>query len=265
MALKRLTTDEMVQISGAWLAKGSPARRTIGGVAELAGLLPKLEAAHQALHATQPAAEDPRLAAIAAEAAEVDVAHDTAMRGLHGLLTALAILAGPGARADALNKLRELLLPEGLSATQKTYRAEAGAAELLKSRLAGAPDAKKQLKAIPVDKHDALHVVEQWMASAKRLGELEDERAKLLGAAANGDSAHGLAARNRWIRAVNALVANAQLAELDEATDQLLFGALRLAEKSAERRAHGGAPAIEAPAPATAGAASTAAASATAK
>jgi hypothetical protein len=252
MALKRLNTEEMVQISGAWLAKGSEVRKALGGVPELAGLVPRIEAAHKALHDTQSQADDPRLAALQAEAAALDATHDTNMRGIHGLLSALALLADADG-ATELEQLRDLLLPEGLQATQRTYRAEAGAAELLKTRLAGEPAAKKQLRAIPVGKQTALHHVERWMTSAARLGALEDERAQLLAAAGVGDPAKQLAARNQWIRAANALVANAALADLDAETDKLLFGALRAAETIANRR--GRAPATEeepAPAPAPA-------------
>jgi hypothetical protein len=158
------------------------------------------------------------------------------MRGVHGVLSSLALLAGAGTQRDAFLELRDVLLPEGLEGTQKSYRAEAGAADLLRTRLAAEPAAKKHLKEIPVLKLSALHFVEQWMASAKRLGELEDERGKLAGAPSNGNGTQAVAARNQWIRAVNALVANAELAELDEETDRLLFGALRLAEKAADRR-----------------------------
>ena len=45
-----------------------------------------------------------------------------------------------------------------------------------------------------------------------------------------------MTARNRWIRAVNALAANAEAAELDAKTDHLIFGAYRQAEKTAARR-----------------------------
>lgn len=236
MALKRLTTDEMVQISGSWVAKEGEPHKALLRVPELSGLVPSVEGAHLALHATQPAVADPRLAALIAEIAGIDLAHDSTVRGVYTLLTALALLAGAGAHADALLKLRDILLPEGLGATQKTNRAEAGAAELLKTRLASEPDANRQIGEIPVLDHTVRYFVDRWMDSAKRLGDLEDERARLVGDSGPGDGAKVIAARNQWIRVVNALVANAALANLDEPTDQLLFGALRLAEKTADRR-----------------------------
>ena len=245
MAAKRLTTDEMVQISGPWITKGSAARTAIAAVPEMAGLLPRVDEAHQALHDAQPSAGDPRLAALQDEAASVDAQHDTLIRGVSMTLTALALLSD-AAKASALLKLQEVLLPDGLGSIQKTFRAEAGAAELLKTRLAADPSLKKQLKDIPVFKHTLGHFVEEWLGHAKRLGELEDERAAIV-SGGPGDGAKLLAARNQWVRAVNALVANAAMAELDEPTDQLIFGAFRLAEKTADRRAKASS---EAPSPA---------------
>lgn len=241
MAIKRLTTEEMVQISGPWVAEGTEARNAILAVDELKGLLPRVEAAHKALHETQPGPGNPRLAELQAEAAEEDLQHDTLIRGTHMLLTALALLGG--ASADGLLRLRDFLLPDGLEATQKSYRAEAGAADLLKTRLAGDPSVKKQLKDVPVLKQTLWHFVEGWLSRAKKLSDLEDERARIAAPGGPGDAAVVLAARNQWIRAVNALLANGDLAELDAATDRTIFGALRLAERAADRR--GRAPASE--------------------
>ncbi len=55
-----------------------------------------------------------------------------------------------------------------------------------------------------------------------------------------GSGTRQVTARNGWIRAVNALVAVAALSKLDEETDHLIFGALRLAEKHADHRGGGG-------------------------
>ena len=246
MALKRLTTEEMVQLSGPWVTAGTDARKAILAVPEMAGVLPKVEAAHQALHAAQPGTDDPRLAKLQEEAAEEDVQHDTLVRGIHTFLTGLALLGGDTPAADVSSKLRDFLLPDGLETMQKTYRAEAGAAKLLETRLAGDAGVKKQLKEITVHKKPLGHFVDLLLARANRLGELEDERAALESAAAGpSDGARLVAARNQWIRAVNALVANADLAELDETKSRLIFGSLRLAEKKADRR--GKVPAADAP------------------
>lgn len=104
-------------------------------------------------------------------------------------------------------------------------------------------DARKAILAVP---EMAGVLPKVLLARASRLGELEDERAAIESAAAGpSDGARLVTARNQWIRAVNALVANADLAERDEAKSRLIFGSLRLAEKKADRR--GKVPAAEAP------------------
>lgn len=232
MALKRLTTEEMVELSSPWITAKSPARKALDDVPELAGMVSKIERVRQGLHDAQPAQADPRLSAIITEQAALDLQHDTLIRGVHMVLTANALLASVDAASELLT-VRDLVLPDGLEHTQKTYRGQAGAAKLLKPKLD--VEAKKQLKAVRVLEHTALTFVERWIDKAQRLGELEDERASL--EPAGGDGTKLVVARNQWIRTINALVANAELAELDEATDRLIFGALRLAEKKADRRA----------------------------
>jgi hypothetical protein len=236
MALKRLTTEEMVQLSSAWVRSGSPARAALLGVDELAGLVPRIEKSHTELVEAQPDVKDPRLAVLMRDAAAVDLRHDGVIRGVEAITLGYSLLIGDDPRATLLKKLREVLLPDGLDAIQKTYRAEAGAAELLKTRLAKSPDVTAALATIAVFDRTLSDYVGEWIACAERLGDLENERASLVKAPGAGDGARLFNARNRWIRAVNALVANAALAELDPATDTLILGALRLAEAIADRR-----------------------------
>lgn len=236
MALKRLTTEEMVQVSGTWVAEGSAARKALLAVGELGGLFPRVEAAHSALLDARPSAPSGRLAALMSEAAALDITHDGLIRGVHAVLGAFALLAEGPEQAEPFLRLRDYLLPEGLDHTQKTFRGEAGAAEMLASRLEADAGVKKQLKEILVGKKALGTFVQRWIEAGRQLGRLEDERAQLEATPADGSGAKVVAARNAWIRAVNALIANAELAEVDEATDRLIFGALRLAERNAERR-----------------------------
>ena len=240
MALKRMTTEEMVQVSGPWVTPDSPARKALQAVPSLVGLLAHVDAAHEALHEAQPGMANKRLNEISLEAAEVDGEHDVLIRGSYALLGAFATLAEANGEADTYTGLRDFLLPEGLEHTQKTYRGEAGAAELLKTRLDADADVKKQLKEIlGPGKKPLGHFVHAWMEKARRLGELEDERVSLA-TLGEGNGTKQVTARNGWIRAVNALVTVAELSKLDEETDHLLFGALRLAEKHADHRGGGG-------------------------
>lgn len=236
MALKRLRTGEMAQLSLPWVTENSEAQKVILAIPELAGLLPRIVAGHKALHDSQAGSTDPRLAKVVEKAARLDLRHDEIVRGAYWLLTALAWLAGAGETADNLLRLRDLLFPEGLDAAQKPYREEAGATDMLKSRIAADATAKKELKEIPVLKKNLGQLVDELVAVGKKLGETEDARALLLANPAPSDGAKAVAARNKWIRAVNALVTNAELAELDDATKTTLLGALRHADKMADRR-----------------------------
>lgn len=249
MAFKRLTTEEMVQVSGAWVKDGD-ARAALLANEELAGLVARIDKAHDDLVAAQPEASDPRLPALMREAAATDLRHDSIVRGIDMVLNGFMLLVGEGPKVEALQQLHDVLLPDGLQAIQRTYRAEAGAAELLQKRLAKSPGSKKHLKEIAVEKKNLGQYVQEWIKCAEHLGDLEDERASLMKDAGPGDGTKLVNARNRWIRAVNALVANAELAELDAETDRLIFNALRHAEKLADRRTTTPATTNDEPAPA---------------
>jgi hypothetical protein len=243
MALKRLFSEEMLQISGTLTDPKSKAHKAIVASADLAPSMPRLTAAHDVLaQLTQPVDADPRLAAIIAEEGVIDPRHDDLIRGAHALLTGAAFLLGEDG-ADLL-ALRDSLFPDGLSSTQKSYRAEAGQAAQLAARLT--PALRARLASIAVgpksEKKKTLeHFVDELLTLGARLGVLEDEKGRLqAGAAEQAGSGLGaalLAARNQWVRVANSLVANGELAGLDPETDKLVFGPLRAAEKAADRRA----------------------------
>ncbi len=242
MALRQLTIEEMVQISAPWATSGTPARSALQRVAHLAALLAQIDEAHRGIHAAKPTTEDATLKQLSAEEAALDVQHDTLVRGTHGVLTMLAEVS---AAADELLGLRDLLFPEGLEHIRKTYRGEAGHAAMVASRLN--KSARARLKAVTLHDKTLLDLADEWLAIAKKLGELEAERAHL-SEASPGTPGQVNAARLQWIRVVNAMIAMAELAEIDADTDALLFAALRAAERAASGRARRRAPVGE-PAP----------------
>lgn len=233
MALKNLSVEEMVKISEAWVAPDNPAHEALTNVERLKGLLPDIQSAHEAIFAVVPKPNDPRQAEIARLAAEEDAVHDALARGIYGYLTELSLLDDDAA---SLIALRDQLMPEGLSkAIHNTYRGQAGFAKLLGDRLT--PDAQSKLRALPVGQGSLMDRVNVWLAAGDRLGALEEERGRLEAAQGPSFGARAVAARNGWIRAVNALIAVAELAELDPNTDRVVFGPLRDAETKAEQRA----------------------------
>lgn len=240
MAFKRLASEEMLQLSGTWVDPESKAHQAILATPDLAPSLPRFTAAHKLLaKLTQPGIEDPRLAAIVAEEGIVDPRHDDIIRGAHGLLTSAALLLG--ADGAALLALRDILFPDGLSSTQKSYRAESGQAAQLAKRLT--PALRAQLASIVVgpkgEKKTLEQFVDELITLGARLGVLEDEKARLQpgpGEPGPGVGAGILAARNQWVKLANALIANSEVAGLDAETDKLILGPLRAAEKAADRR-----------------------------
>src|SRR5512132_1203605 len=124
MAFKRLLSEEMLQLSATWVDPKSKAHEAILATPDLAPSMPRLTSAHDTLASlAQPASVDPRIAAIIQEEAVVDPRHDDIIRGGHGLLTEAAFLLG--SEGAGLLALRDTLFPDGLSSTQKSYRAEA--------------------------------------------------------------------------------------------------------------------------------------------
>ena len=235
MAYRQLSSGEMVQISTPWVEPG-PARTALQSVRDVGVVLGHVERAHRDLLVIQAPPADPELARLAEQAGQTDGKHDTLARGTHMLLSGFAELTAEPEAASALLRLRDLLLPLGLGISTKSYREEAGEALRLQERLS--PDVKQQLTAVAVGTGTLLDVVNEWIATGRLLGQLEDRRAALLQAQTTpASSVTVLQARNQWIRAATALVSFLDLVNLDEATLQLIVGSLREAERSSERRA----------------------------
>jgi len=242
MALLRLTAAEMIQLSAPWVTPDDEAHQVVMSIPVLTALLPQVEAAHQLIISMIPAAESPKVKELSATEAEVDDQHDTLVRGIYGGLSSMALLSTNGAE---LLSLRDLLLPDGLQHTRKSYRGEAGHAALLEPRLDAAT--RQRLAAVTLHDHTLEALVDEWLKLAKQLGDLEEEKARLVGPA--GNTALQISqARYGWIRVVKALLANAELAQINEEQDRVLFAALRAAESAADRRKRGRSAAVDTPA-----------------
>ncbi|AKV01579.1 hypothetical protein AKJ09_08242 [Labilithrix luteola] len=127
-------------------------------------------------------------------------------------------------RGREIEAARALLTPEGIAIISTSYRNEAGAATLLKSRLGSAAEVKSLLASVVVDKKKTLaSFVNERISHGERLGVLEDERAQLRLAATESSAVANVNARNAWIRAVNALIANAELAGISPEHDATIL------------------------------------------
>ena len=236
MAVKNLQTPEMLLISGGWLAPGSDVNAVFVSVPELAGSVSRLEVVHTTLLKASQPAPSKALAEIMEAQGQLDVRHDAIIRGVFGTLTALAELLGGGDGA-ALVALRDFLLPEGLQSQLKSYAAEAGQAAALADRLA--PEVRAKTDAIPIGSGPSAKpltvYLDELIGLGAKLGELEAKRATIENAASHASALSK--ARLAWVRVVNALVANAELAELPADKDAVLFDLLRSTEKKADERA----------------------------
>ncbi|TKD10058.1 hypothetical protein [Polyangium fumosum] len=239
MAFKNLQTEEMLQVSATWTDLQSPARAALLGNPDLSAKLARIDEIHSILAAAAQPANHPRLDEISSEEGKIDLRHDAIIRGVYGFFTSTAELLGGEAGADLI-QLRDFLIPEGLPSMQKTYRAQAGQAQQLASRLTPAIQMRTSgilIGQVPAQK-SMTEYLQEWIALGKQLGELEDEKGRLLAEQSELSSGAALVkARNRWIRVANSLVADGELAELAPATEALIFGPLRDAEKKADARA----------------------------
>lgn len=231
MALNRFLVAEMVEVSEPWVTEGNAANGAILGVPLLAPLLTRLKAVHAALFALRPKTEDPKLQRLGEQGNALDAKHDELVQAIYGALTAVAKLSSG---SDDLLKVRDRLLPDGLSHINRSHRAEAGHTKLAGSMLSAAD--REALKAVTLRDKTMMDLVDQWLAVGKELGEIEASRAQLLSSSDSPSAAEVNAARLAWIRTVNAFRAMAEMSGLDEQTDRLLFSALRIVEKAAARR-----------------------------
>jgi len=239
MAAKNLKPEEMVQISAGWLDPQNDGHKAILLVPILVSALPLISEAHAGVLPLVKPPQNDRLAAIMSLEAELDIRHDGIIRGSHGGLTSMAELAG-GDDGEALLVLRDQVLPEGPQSMLKSYRAEATQAAQLEERLSAPLRARTDGVLIGEGSSAKPLTVflDEWIAIGKQLGALEDEKGRI--EAAVGEAVSGatfLKARNFWVRVVNAMVANAELADIDAAKKATIFGPLWNAEKKADERA----------------------------
>ncbi len=235
MNLKNLTAAEMVSISSAWVMPKNPARVALDGIPLVAAIVQRIETVHRTLVETQPASTAAAEAQISELATSVDAEHDNCARAIDLILNGFALCAPTQEKATEIHHLHDILLPDGLLVIRGSYRDEAGQADLLAKRLNDTSKAK--LKKLPIPGGNVMDLVERWMTLAKELGQLENKRAALAQPSAKQTSAGDVVkARNEWIRTVNALVSMIELADVDDATANLLLGSLRDTERRAARR-----------------------------
>jgi hypothetical protein len=235
LALMNLFPDEMLAVSRPMVDSSSKSYAVIIAHDDLKAPYKRLQAAHAGLsNAAQPKAD--RIQEIILAQAKLDVRHDAIIRGLWGFFSALAELVG-GDGAASLLALRDLLIPDGLLSQKKTYGGQAGQATQLALRMT--PDIRKRTDAFLIGEGAAARTLtsylEEWISLGEQLNTYEVERGTLEIEPSVGASLHN--ARLDWVRAMNAMVANAEMAGPTPADMAVLFGGLQSAERKADERA----------------------------
>ncbi len=231
MALKRLTTNEMIHISSSWLRAEDPVHELLQGQPVLSGLLPTLAEAHAKLCVVVSEEVGQRFAELSDQAAELDATHDLLFRALFGSLQALEQIHPEGA---AVQELRGRIAPAGMAHTTKSYREQAGHCIAVRNQLT--TEDWKLLGQLKFGATTLRDVTDRWLVAGTSLGAVETDRARLIQPEAVARTTRH-AGRLAWIRVTNAIIANASLAELSEEDDYLLFNELRMMERAADERA----------------------------
>jgi hypothetical protein len=240
MALKDLSSARMLSITGAWLdpKRDRPRLETMPRVAPL---LPNIQQAHDGVRSThrKDATLPDKLAEIQKKQVVTDKRHDRKVRGVHDALTGFADLADDPQEAQRYLSARNELHPKGIKFIVGSYADEAGEVELAQERLTA--DTKTVLKAAPAPGGNLMKHVQAWFAAGKELGDLEQEKAKVVAEMgeqqAGGAQGNQVRARNYWIKVVRALLQNVELEEIDAETRRHILAPLELALTKAERRA----------------------------
>lgn len=236
MALRRMSTAEMVAVTSTMVDDAHPDRQAMAQTPALAALLPQVDDAHRGLHATHQAGPGAvRLKQIQEQQKEIDVEHDDELRGIWAYLWALVYFARTAEEREPFLRLLRLLLPDGLAAVKKSYREEAGQAALAATRLTDADRALLQSLQIPGGR-TMLDAVNLWLSLGAQLGVLDRERA----GEASGEGptpADALIARNVWIRTIQTVRDVAGLVAAENPVIQGLIARIDAAGRAADRRA----------------------------
>ncbi len=204
MALRDMSQQAMISVTIGLTDPDNDETRALLAEPSLAGIVPLVVDARSELVTLQPEVPSTeRAAQIQIQLGELDGEFDETIRGAFYVMTAWSHLVSAPAKKEAWLRLRDHLFSMGLSLTLRSYREEAGEAEMIQARLS--PEVRAELAAIPTPDGTLAQTFDRVVDLGLRIGALEDERTP---AAATSPTLAGrvLVARNRWIRAVNALL-----------------------------------------------------------
>lgn len=230
MALNRISSPDMVNLSVDLITPGTPENTALRALAEGEVLLPRIEAAHHGIIAAQPP-NDAKIADLTAKLTIKDVRHDTLVRSLDGRIESELLHVTDPAAVEALTRARIALFPTGLGIINASYGAQAGEVQLRAKRVDDSVRATLG-RLRTYDGRTCADLYDELQQVATEIGALEKLRAAL--GEEGAQIAKSRDARNQWIRAIHAVAAMLALAGVDE---RPILGAIREAELEADRAA----------------------------
>ena len=258
MNLKGIDTETMLTLSKSWLEPAPDGHReALEQTARLVPYLSDLESVRKSLldglrvgRDDSAEAESIRLKLVA-----IDEVHDRMARGASLILQGLREIAH-GDEAAQYDDLLTLLLPAGLAFVNKPYRAEAGNAQSVRSRLDAEPGLMTELQKLGLPGGRTMaDIVLAWLDAGDELGRLEVKRDRIKADLEKQNAAIEpkalLNARNRWIRVVSSMVTAIELDDpIPDVIDVAVMRPLLEAVAKTDKRASSKADPAPAPAPA---------------
>lgn len=190
--------DEMVSLSAAWVTPGHADRTALLEVPGVAACMSRIEQVHAELVASQRAVEADRMDEISAQLAALGARAESLWRGIRSVLMGHFHLSTDAERVVALQRLDEVVFPHGLATVHFGYREVAGYGALLEARLDDA--ARALLASISAEHGTLLDALDEWLAIARQIGELQAQREQTPGLQVSVARQ-----RERWIHAIDAL------------------------------------------------------------
>lgn len=230
MALKRLTLGEMITTTKTWVDPRHRHHQLLRGIAETAPFLPRIIDVHKALLDTQPLT-DLQVAERARLVGELDTQHDDLVRSLYFLFQAKVHKTQNPAERAVWEHLSETLLPEGLNLVNRSPADEAGQASLAMARLT--TEDKNRLKSLTFDGDTAWKLCESYSKVAEALGQAAKAQ---MTPGVTTSRAEALAARNQWIRIVNAVRSTLEMVGPSAEIEREILAPLAELERRAARR-----------------------------
>ena len=231
MALRDLSTETMLAISGTWLDREGD-RPKLETDSVVKAYLGRLEVAHEGLrsHRSLEGDLDKQIASLIKRTTALDQRHDRKARAIYGALTAAVNLTDDLIQRKDYREAQRVIFPEGLSIVQCSYLEEAGAVEALAAR--STPEVREKLAQIRFRDVGLDQVLDEWIEAGRELGRAQLERMRL----ERQDDKESVVAsdiyRSRlvWIRTVNSMIDLLAISQVPPNTRDELLAGLRSAQ-----------------------------------